>query len=457
MGDKPEASKIRPDQLHWNGLKLTTKDFAIKPPKDSHALVATLGLTLARELFGDTSKTGRPREQCASTSAEEGDKSKFTIPKRLEQAFKDLASRDYETHQKAMKDLAAKATLQELVAIRHKVPDLDVDQGLRLNLLIKASVEHTWQKEFSENPRKFAPNISDPQVLRALMTYLPKELEQDCRQVEKESWGFLYEKKVPTAKDYENAALKLERVAALCQWLDKAAKSDGATADLKRLSADFEQHFILNDAMTRLVEVHERLAKADPRLVSDAKDIKKETKQMHAEAARRTYLDLVKTKKFSLNSLDFWSQTLRFLTDKTTDHAVYAETIKALTDNVIKDEFTGYLIDNSRAHLLDLFGRTAKAVPAAKARLLNQPYDRIAADLERHIVKVSDPAKRLEFQTDLIEKYIDTDRFDKAKLLLAKAKETADLLPEDERKRQLKELKRLNDKLEDKDSVEPRR
>ena len=192
-------------------------------------------------------------------------------------------------------------------------------------------------------------------------------------------------------------------------------------------------------------------------MVSDAKDIKKETKQMHAEAARRTYLDLVKTKKFSLNSLDFWSQTLRFLTDKTTDHAVYAETIKALTDNVIKDEFTGYLIDNSRAHLLDLFGRTAKAVPAAKARLLNQPYDRIAADLERHIVKVSDPAKRLEFQTDLIEKYIDTDRFDKAKLLLAKAKETADLLPEDERKRQLKELKRLNDKLEDKDSVEPRR
>src|SRR6516165_6158212 len=101
MGDKPEVRQPQPDQLNWDGLKLTAKDFAIKLPKDSDASVATLGLTLARELLGDASKPGRQREQYVSADVGEGDKSKFTIPKRLEQAVKDLASSDYKTAQKA--------------------------------------------------------------------------------------------------------------------------------------------------------------------------------------------------------------------------------------------------------------------------------------------------------------------------------------------------------------------
>lgn len=447
MTDRPETYKAAEETagLVVNDVELRRVDSRIQQRRGFDPC-ESMGLVPSEVLIGGLAASQGQTDVYLTSGEAESKEQKFIIPKHLEQAVKDLASSDYETSQKAMRDLAAKATLQELIDIRYKLPDLDVDQGLRLNLLIKDSVEKTWQK-FSEDPKKFKPDVSDPKVLRALLTYLPKELEEECKNAYDEARKFLFETGAHTAKDYEKTAGKLERVAIFCRWVEQAAKSEGATADIKRLAADLDRSYTLNHVMTKLVEVHEKLAKPDAEYISDAKDVKEKTRQLHAQAARQTYLDLVESKKFGLLNYSFERQTLDFLKDKTVDDEVYAKTIKVLTDQAIKDDLGESWPNSGKTHLLALLGAAAGDAPAGKAKLLARQYDRLAADLETRVAKISDPQTRLGFQTGFIEQYISDGQLDKARLLLARAQKTVEALPKDEQKRSLDMLEKLNDKL----------
>lgn len=427
MPDRPEI--VRPESkasgLNINKLLLSLPGTSGNREEEAADFYRRIGLTPAEYLLG-------------LVSTEEKEK-KYSIPARLAQAVKDIDDYDEEKRKKATETLML-ASLKELVDIRYKAENLTQGRKIDLDKLIQAKAKERW-KECGGDPRRLGREARDPKVAEALILCAPDELK-NCRDTEDEFWKFMFLSGPHTVRKYEIGLEKLERIAAFSEMVERVAASIDAGEKVMDIAAEHKKQSIWHHAKAFAMAIHSRLSNADPDLVSDAAELSKETREDDAKAARRTYLEIVDSKKFDIYKTVFWQHTSRFLDDKTIDDNLYVETVRKLADNAID---TGKSESNVDC-LFMLLGQSDGGTSKTKQKELDKQFERTSVVLEERLASIEEPEKLVRKQMGLIQAYLICKQreksLDKAKAMYARVLETIARLPEDQRQW---ELKLLND------------
>jgi hypothetical protein len=360
---------------------------------------------------------------CADNAPAEMPRSE--IPATLRGIVAGLDDDDFDTRQRASARLVKTATLNELTHILNKAEGLTHEQRSRLDRAIQKKAEEVWA-QFIKDPKGSMPEARDPKVIEALIKAIPKEL-QDMLTVRPNSRDSHPEAGPRTATAHLEAVQGLERQAKycekFCEWLERAANVPGTpqiAKDMAQFIRTRDGVGLWTDRKAWAAEFHARVADADPKDITDAKNLDKATRDVHAKAFTDTYMELLKSGQATLVSDPFLLLTKRIVMDTTLDEKTYSDIQGKLSRMVLSAPSLGY---SQARTLMEILGEARVAQPA-RQREINRWFDSLSADLEARVAQMRDLGQRFGTQDRIIDVYVATGRKDKAKAMLKTALET---------------------------------
>lgn len=430
MTDRPEI--VRPQS---SGSGFNINDLVLSLP-------GTTGKRKESEEFYQRMGLGSPESLLGLVSADDKDK-KYSVPKHLAEAVEKLDDDNQDTREQGSRELKKNASLKQLVDIRYNVEGITEEQRKRLNDLIKVKAEEKW-KECGGDPRKLGKEFRDGKMAEVLVLHAPTELK-DCVDTDKEFKEFMATRHA--AKDYEKRLDKLGRIAAFSEMVERVAAKDDAGKEVRDLATEHKKHSVWHHAKAFAMDIHRRLARPYSESVSDWDEIQRETRDAHAQAARRLYMEIIDSGKYSVGHEAFRDRTRRFLIDEDADNKLYAKTVEKLTGKVLAEpgDASSPLKQKNQIDLMVLFGEILYGRGATaygdKRDELGKQFERLSAAIEKRVASIKDPKERFTEERELIYTYMRIEHRLKANAMYKKALKTIELLPEKERKKELEDLK----------------
>lgn len=182
--------------------------------------------------------------------------------------------------------------------------------------------------------------------------------------------NFLYEHCPHTTKEYESELGMLQYLIKYHDLVIQLAAKRNSSLEIRSIARSLTANWIWHYAKTWTAEIHGRLADANPAYLSDT--VERAARREHRSSQTTTFLDIVKSGKFSCDSVPFVAQLKEFFRASSSERSVCASVLQLLVDKAMGEPVDEVTHHDARVKLLGILAEISCNCPRYQAEICEQ-------------------------------------------------------------------------------------